>query len=164
MLHKRRMHRIGHTSIFKCLKFLAIGLWLVLACGCASSRSIASAKSAIVSVLDVQARAWNRGDVDGFMRHYWKSTRLTFSSGGTVTRGWQATIEGYRNRYPDRNAMGRLTFSELEVRPLGQHAALVLGRWHLDRDQPVGGIFSLVFQKKAGRWVIVHDHTSRDDG
>lgn len=57
--------------------------------------------------------------------------------------------------------MGTLAFSELEVTVLAPEAALVLGRWHLDRDdRPVGGSFSLVFRRIGNRWLIVHDHTS----
>jgi beta-aspartyl-peptidase (threonine type) len=60
--------------------------------------------------------------------------------------------------------MGRLTFSELEIMPLGEAAALVLGRWRLARDEgPVGGNFSLVCRKIDGTWLIVHDHTSRSE-
>ncbi len=57
--------------------------------------------------------------------------------------------------------MGHLTFSELEVTKLDDAAALVLGRWNLDRGDPVGGVFTLVLCREAGRWVIIHDHTSR---
>lgn len=112
-------------------------------------------------ILSQQAAAWNRGDLDAFMEHYWRSDQLTFSSGGHTTRGWQTTKDNYKRRYPTRERMGRLTFDGLEVFPLGDSAALMLGRWHLDRNPaPVGGNFSLVFRKIAGAWVIVHDHTS----
>ena len=113
------------------------------------------------SILSQQAAAWNRGDINGFMEHYWKSEDLTFSSGGKTTRGWQTTKDNYKLRYPTRERMGLLTFDGLEVFPLGDAAALMLGRWHLDRTGPVGGNFSLVFRKIDGAWVIVHDHTSR---
>jgi ketosteroid isomerase-like protein len=118
----------------------------------------------IEAVLSRQAEAWNRGDIDGFMEHYWKSEELTFSSGGQTTRGWKSTKEGYQRRYPTREKMGRLTFSELEITALGESAALVLGRWRLERDEgPVGGNFSLVCRKLDGKWVIVHDHTSKGE-
>ena len=118
------------------------------------------------SILTQQADAWNRGDIEAFMEHYWKSDELTFSSGGQTTRGWQQTKESYQRRYPTRDKMGRLTFSQLEITPLGgddaQHcAALVLGRWRLDRDAPVSGNFSLICRQIDGKWVIVHDHTSK---
>ena len=120
------------------------------------------AGSALRSLLMQQADAWNRGDIDAFMEHYWKSDDLTFSAGGQTTRGWQRTKENYQRRYPTREKMGRLTFSDLEITPLGDSAALVLGRWQLQRDDaPVGGNFSLVCRKIDGQWVIVHDHTSK---
>ena len=116
---------------------------------------------AIEAVLRAQSEAWNQGDVDRFMEHYWRSDQLTFSAGGQTTRGWEATLARYRQRYPTREKMGQLTFDGLEILPLGDNAALVLGRWQLERegDDP-GGNFSLVVQKIDDRWVIVHDHTS----
>jgi beta-aspartyl-peptidase (threonine type) len=59
--------------------------------------------------------------------------------------------------------MGQLTFSQLDIALLGDAAALVLGRWRLERESPIGGNFSLVLRKLDGKWVIVHDHTSRDE-
>jgi beta-aspartyl-peptidase (threonine type) len=117
---------------------------------------------AVTKVLTTQAGHWNEGDIDGFMRYYWKSDDLTFSSGGTTRRGWDETMRRYREAYPTPVEMGKLTFSELEVRRLGDTAALVLGRWALERDQePVKGNFSLVMEKIDGEWLVTHDHTSR---
>lgn len=122
-----------------------------------------AAREEIANILGQQAAAWNRGDVDAFMQPYWHSSDLSFSSGGRVTRGWDSTRERYRQRYPTREAMGRLTFGKLEITKLGDGAALVLGRWRLKRKEPVGGAFTLVLRKLEGRWIIIHDHTSRDD-
>src|SRR4051794_8197691 len=95
----------------------------------------AAMRGAIGAVFRAQQDAWNGGDVRAFMDHYWKSDDLTFSSGGKTTRGWQATLAGYRERYPTREKMGRLTLSGLEITPLGDAAALVLGQWKLDRQK-----------------------------
>lgn len=112
-------------------------------------------------ILDRQATAWNRGDIDAFMGDYWKSEELSFSSGGETTYGWQATYDRYRTRYDSPEKMGRLTFDGLACRALGPEAALVRGNWQLVRPVgDVGGNFSLVFQRIDGRWVIIHDHTS----
>jgi len=122
----------------------------------------AAMRGAIEAVFRAQRDAWNGGDVRAFMDHYWKSDDLTFSSGGKTTRGWRATLAGYLERYPTREKMGRLTLRGLEITPLGDTAALVLGQWKLDGlSEPVGGNFTLVLRKIDGRWVIVHDHTSR---
>lgn len=132
-----------------------------LAAGCGRTERLQSAR--IEQILQTQAESWNEGDIDAFMTHYLNSPNLTFSSGGKTTRGWQQTLERYKSRYPTAEDMGQLTFSHLEITPLCSRAALVLGRWHLEREsEPIGGNFSLVFRRIAGRWVIAHDHTSVD--
>jgi ketosteroid isomerase-like protein len=119
-------------------------------------------RSAVESVLRTQEAAWNRSDIDAFMEHYCKSDLLAFSSGGKTTRGWTETLNHYRERYPTPGKMGRLSLSHLEITPLGNSAALVLGQWSLEREsEPISGNFSLVFRKLNDRWVIVHDHTSQ---
>lgn len=107
-----------------------------------------------------QSDAWNRGDIPTFMEAYWKSPELTFSSGGKTTRGWEATRNRYLTRYPDRATMGKLTFSELETRLVGEKGAMTLGRWKLERGEPIDGNFTLVWQKFDDGWKIIHDHTS----
>lgn len=113
-------------------------------------------------MLQAQADHWNAGDIDAFMQSYWQSPQLCFVSSSGITRGWRATMERYRRRYPTREAMGRLSFTDLEVRMLAPHAALVVGRWDLAREQPIGGRFTLIVRKIDNQWVIVHDHTSQD--
>jgi len=113
-----------------------------------------------MEMLMKQEAAWNDGDIDGFMEAYWKSPDLTFSSGGNITRGWASTLSGYKQKYPTRDIMGRLTFSELNITETGKDAAFVLGRWRLERTKPISGVFSLVVRRMNGQWAIVHDHTS----
>lgn len=115
----------------------------------------------IRQLLEDQQAAWNRGDIDGFMKGYWRSPELTFSGSGGVERGWEGVHARYLRNYPDRAAMGTLDFSGLEFRFLGSDAALVLGHWHLKREMgDVGGVYSLVLQRFPEGWKIVHDHTS----
>jgi len=121
-----------------------------------------SIRAAVESILRDQEDAWNRGNIDAFVEHYWKSEALTFSSGGKTTRGWTETLNRYRERYPTPEKMGRLRLSGLEITPLGDSAALVLGQWSLQREsEPLTGNFSLVIRKFDDRWLIVHDHTSQ---
>ena len=118
--------------------------------------------AAVEAMLRTQQAAWNAGDIDKFMQHYWQSETLTFSSAGQTTRGWRATIQRYRERYPSPDDMGQLEFDQLEVTPLGGSAAMVLGRWQLQRENtPDSGNFTLVVRKIDDRWLIIHDHTSR---
>lgn len=139
---------------------LALAAFLVAVFGSMMDHAKADPPETLHAILEEQALAWNRGDIDAFMGAYWNHPQLTFSSGGETTRGWNETLARYRKRYPDRAAMGRLTFSELETQSLGPDAALTLGRWHLDREKPAQGNFSLVWRKVDGAWKIVHDHSS----
>jgi len=135
------------------------------AAGAAAGQKPSDAKFQFPPVLKVirdQEAAWNDGDIDRFMQHYCKSDRLTFSSAGKTTRGWENTLANYRRRYPTKEKMGNVRFDHLEVFTLGDTAALVLGQYHLKRQpDPLDGNFSLVFEKIDGRWVIIHDHTSQ---
>jgi ketosteroid isomerase-like protein len=116
----------------------------------------------IKRVLTIQVQSWNQGDLNGFMSTYWKSKKLSFSSGGNTTFGWQATFQRYKKNYSPPKEMGKLKFSKLLVTPIEENSALVLGNWHLtleDKTNPHGN-FSLVLKKFDGDWKIVHDHTS----
>ena len=117
--------------------------------------------AAVRAVLDAQAAAWNRGDVEGYMEGYAKEEATTFVSGGTVTRGWQTVLERYRARYDTREKMGTLDFSELEFKPLSEFYIMATGHWQLTRaaDTPHGR-FTLIFRRTGAGWRIVHDHTS----
>ena len=116
---------------------------------------------AIKAVIDAQRDAWNKGDIEGYMQGYDKSDNTVFVSGDNVTRGWQMVLDRYRKNYNSREKMGTLTFSDLETTLIGTDAAIVLGRWHLQRagDEPHGR-FTLIFRKTKQGWKIVHDHTS----
>lgn len=118
-------------------------------------------KAAIRAVLDAQAAAWNRGDLEGYMDGYDRSPKTEFVSGDRINRGWQAVLDRYKKSYDSREKMGVLTFSDLEITVLSKDAALVLGRWRLKRanDEP-HGTFSLLFRKMKAGWRIVHDHSS----
>jgi beta-aspartyl-peptidase (threonine type) len=115
----------------------------------------------IRAVLDEQVQAWNRGDIEGFMKGYLKSNDTTFISGDTVTRGWQTVLDRYTKNYGSREKMGTLAFSELEIKPVGADDAVVIGRFQLTRasDTP-SGRFTLIFRRTPDGWRIAHDHTS----
>jgi ketosteroid isomerase-like protein len=118
-------------------------------------------RQAILNVLHTQELAWNKGDVESFMQGYWKSDSLLFVGSTAPTKGWNATLARYKRSYPDKAAMGQLTFTILKVELLDADNAFVLGGWKLlrEKDTP-GGYFTLWFRKIDGQWKIVVDHTS----
>jgi ketosteroid isomerase-like protein len=108
-----------------------------------------------------QQTAWSNGDIEGFMQGYWKSDSLMFIGKRGPAYGWQTTLDNYKKTYPDKAAMGKLTFRIDKVELLGKQDAFVMGAWSLTRekDNP-GGYFTLWFRKIKGEWKIVCDHTS----
>ena len=119
-------------------------------------------KEAIHQVMAKQEQCWNEGDVDCFMQGYWKSDSLKFIGRKGLTYGWQQTLDNYKETYPDKSAMGQLTFEILSTELLAENVVLLIGKWYLNREEKedLGGHFSLNWKKIDGEWVIVADHSS----
>lgn len=124
-------------------------------------------EKAVRAVLDAQTAAWNKGDLDGFMKGYWKDEKLTFISGGNIRRGWDETRKRYQERYFTPGADGKtpergdLTFDELQMESLAADVMLVRGRFVLTKGgEKDWGRFTLVVRKLPDGWRITHDHTS----
>jgi len=120
--------------------------------------------SEIRMILKDSEAAWNRGDLETLASYYEDSPETTFI-GREVTRGGtKAILDRYRRAYPTREAMGALTFSEIEVRPLADGVALATGRYQLKRTAAGGGDtsgrFTLILRKTRAGWKIIHDHSS----
>jgi beta-aspartyl-peptidase (threonine type) len=117
----------------------------------------------IKHVLVSQVEAWNHQQLEAFMEGYWRSPDLTFFSGGTVTKGWEPTLERYRKTYQSAGKeMGHLEFQDLSTDLLSRRSAVVTGKWQLtfpDGKTP-HGLFTLIFKRMPMGWKIVHDHTS----
>lgn len=119
------------------------------------------AEKACLDILDRQTKAWNRGDLEGFMDGYWESDSLMYIGKAGVTYGYAATLQRYRQNYGDTARMGKLTFRILHVKRLSARYIQVVGQWSLRRSAgDVGGHYTLLFRRMAGRWVIVSDHSS----
>ena len=116
---------------------------------------------AVNQIMQAQEDAWNRGDLEAFMQGYWRSDSLQFIGTRGINRGWQQTLDGYKKGYPNREAMGTLRFEILQYKSIASDAMLVTGKFFLTRSMgDLSGIFTLLFQVKDGKWVIVYDHTS----
>lgn len=139
-------------ALFACL-FLILGTSLIAQ----EDADFAQIRAALMQ----QEADWNKGDIPAFMEVYWKSDQLQFIGAAGVTKGWQQTLDGYKRRYPDRDAMGQLTFGIVSMEKLSKKSVFLVGTWDLKRknDAP-GGHFILIWKKINGKWVITADHTS----
>jgi len=132
-----------------------------------SSIAMSLARSDVGGVLAAQSAAWNRGDLEAFVSAY--AEDATFLSTSGVTHGKAAVLARYRKRYPDKKAMGTLTLTVMEARPLGVdvasgtvNALSVAAHWRLDHPgdpaaKPAEGSTLLVLRRHGGRWEIVQD-------
>ncbi|MEO0404960.1 MAG: nuclear transport factor 2 family protein [Bacteroidota bacterium] len=117
--------------------------------------------SLIQQVMNQQQDAWNTGDLNQFMVGYWESDSLTFIGKSGVNRGWDKTLSNYKKSYPNKEAMGQLQFTNLNIDVHTPEIASVIGKWELFRTaDTLSGHYSLLWKKKAGNWVIISDHSS----
>jgi ketosteroid isomerase-like protein len=134
----------------------AILVFLLEACS-----SVSSIQQEIKSTMNSQQKAWNAGDLVGFMNGYWESDSLRFLGKDGVTLGWKSSLERYQRSYPSREKMGTLRFDDLRIEVLNGKDAYVDGRWNLFRSSDtLSGHFTLLWKRINGRWVIVSDHSS----
>ena len=126
----------------------------------AAERVSANDLAAIRAVLDQQAAAWNRGDIDAYMAGYAQSDDTMFV-GTDVTRGWTKVRDRYKAKYDSPAKMGTLVFSDLDLRPVGKDDVIVTGAWKLTREADTPhGRFTLIFHRRSEGWRIVYDHSS----
>lgn len=115
----------------------------------------------IRNLLAEQTAAWNRGDIESFMKGYWENDSLMFIGKSGVTYGWTNTLNNYKKGYPDTAAMGQLTFTLIKLEKISRKYFQVVGKWFLKRSiGDVGGHYTLLLRKINRKWVIVADHSS----
>lgn len=139
------------------ISILILVFTLVYAIGLAEPPDI---KEEILDVLAKQKTAWNKGDIEGFMKYYWHSEDFTFQSGNNRIQGWDALLARYKKKYSGEN-MGTLDFTDIVIKDLSHKSAVVLGRWEVkQKDETLRGLFTLVLKRMPEGWRIIHDHTS----
>jgi len=117
-------------------------------------------KTELQTIIDQQQKAWNEGNIEGFMAYYWNSEDFVFQSGNNRVHGWQALLDRYKKNYSGEN-MGKLNFSDIDIKILTNNIAYVLGRWEVTRqDSTSEGLFTILFKKLPEGWRIINDHSS----
>ncbi len=118
-------------------------------------------ETSIRKLLNDQVSAWNRGNIDDFMKGYWQNDSLHFVGHGGMTSGYTNTLNNYKKTYSDSAKMGKLFFTLLKLSKLSDEYYFVIGKWFLKRTGgDIGGYYTLLFRKINGNWLIITDHTS----
>ena len=137
---------------FLLLLLLAIGLFFYLKSTKSSNRTEPDAADfkAIEQVIRKQQDDWNRGNLLAFMEGYWQHDSMRFVSSNGTRYGHANTLKAYQKHYPDRAAMGKLTFRLDRIAALSEGSALAVasGSWQLtESTEAGGGYFSLILKK-----------------
>lgn len=119
----------------------------------------APAETGIRQAMEASAAGWNANDLDRFMAVY--ADDATFVTPKGLLRGKAVIAAHYARSFaPGGNARGRLTFAFLAFRPIDATHQLLVARWTLTGAKVETGMTTLLFERRAGMWRIVADHSS----
>jgi len=116
------------------------------------------------TLLETQAAAWNRGDLEAFCAVY--ADDALFLTAFGLTKGREEVLARYKTRYPDAAARGTLSFEVLSVDVLASAAPKkaataisLVARWKISHaDKPAAEGFTLLnLVRFPDGWRIVHD-------
>ncbi len=117
-------------------------------------------------VLDDQLSGWNAGNIDQFMEGYVKDSSVRFITNKKIKTSWQEITDSYKKGYPNKEAMGKLTFHRDEIRWVNEAAyiAQVIGRWEVIQkhklEQANPNLGSRDFSSIVNRNAPTHDTLS----
>jgi len=115
-------------------------------------------KTAIITVMKSQEKAWSRHDLEGFMEGYWKSDSLKFYGSSGLTKGWEKTLANYKKGYPTKANSGTLNFKINDISRIDKSSYFVMGEYHLKREiGNANGVFMIIFKRINGEWKIIAD-------
>jgi uncharacterized protein (TIGR02246 family) len=144
---------------------LGVAVALAAACARAPSPSAGASDAArgeIATMMERSAAAWNRGGLGAFMEDYLPGEGTTYVGRSGVLHGVEAIRAVYAPRFAPGGVRDSLSFEHLEVDLLAPDLANAIAYYVLARGDSVTarGPTSLVMRRIAGRWRIVHDHSS----
>jgi ketosteroid isomerase-like protein len=116
-------------------------------------------------VFNLLVAAANRRDAAAESRFFWKSDHLVSVAQGTPTLGWDARDLNARQWYGSL-ARQKIVPGQVETRALGADAVALLATYEQEIEAKDGrrwegeGVWSLVFRRMDGSWVVVWEHYS----
>lgn len=130
--------------------------------GAAPSRT---AEDIVRGVLSANAAAWNEGNLAAFLNGYDQSGVVRLVNGADIVTGINGVRKHYQALVDGAGAMGRLTFSDLDVAMTAPEVATVNGRYaHESGPAKTTGAMTMVMKQIDGRWRIVQDTRLKDAG
>ncbi len=144
------------------LSFITLLLLLSFSCSKKSNSNLTAADyKSINNVLDSQVYAWNKGDIQAFMKGYWNSDSLRFIGKNGVRHSYKSVELNYLKHYNSIEKMGHLTFDSLIFTQISgeDKIANVTGQWKISGTNNVGGFFSHFFKKSLNNLEYYFEQT-----
>jgi hypothetical protein len=141
---------------------LALCMGLLFSCNQNSKIQMHSDTALLRNLVMVQQEAWNRGDIEGFMKGYHKDSLMQFITKKGTRKGWLETLNSYKKHYPGKDSMGRLAFTLHTIEFMDDDKTIghIAGIWKLYRAKDtLNGYFSLITREFSDGPKIVIDHT-----
>jgi ketosteroid isomerase-like protein len=117
----------------------------------------------VVKIILAQESAWNKGDLDAYLSHY-KDAPDTQAVLANLVRGIDNIRGAYKQNFPNKDSMGAIEDTDIEVKALGDNYALATGKYHLNRPKksggPIEGTFMEIFEKTQAGWQIIFSQSS----
>jgi uncharacterized protein (TIGR02246 family) len=117
----------------------------------------------VTKILLAQEAAWNRGDLEAYLG-YFKDAPDTQAILGAPLRGLPAIRSRFHSSFPNRDTMGTLEQSQVEVRAMGETFALATGKYQITRSRKAGGdgegTFLEILEKTPTGWQIIFTETT----
>ena len=113
--------------------------------------------------------ASNKADAKAVMEMYSRKPSVISIEDGRITRGWEA-IRSETNEIVGHEGRYKISVGNVEVTPLGPANALAVAPYTMALVTEDGATFQIrgaitvVLEKAAGKWQIIHDHTSSQPG
>jgi len=124
---------------------------------------LAESEAGIRALINQLQVDWNGGDMTAYLDAYWNNADFSLMFGDKAVRGWQPVSDMFRSTWTTEEAMGNFQTSNVEVRFTGTDLAIASGGFeHVFPTETIVGSFTHVFRRfEDGRWLIIHEHTSR---
>lgn len=117
----------------------------------------------VVKIILAQQNAWNKGDLDAYLSHY-KDAADTQAVLANLVRGVDNIRSAYKQNFPNKDSMGTIEDTDIEVKALGDSYALATGKYHLNRSKksggPIEGTFMELFEKTQAGWQIIFSQST----
>ena len=115
----------------------------------------------IADLVKRQFAAWNRHDIDGYMKVFWGSPLLIFAVEDEVWVGWDQVKANLAQEYSDRERMGNSILERLQTNMVSAEVALTVEWWSIMFGATkVRGFTTSTWHKFSNGWRIIEGHTS----